>query len=102
LVTAIHDATPGLLAYLKAHTPRVPITMEGLHPRVAALAVERHGGLWHALPNITDGQLRSEAIVMLGAEWHQVQATFWSRVRSSGHRRRGHERPDEPRPFCTR
>ncbi len=62
---AIHDATPGLLAYLKAHTPRVPISMEGLHPRVAALAVERHGGSWQALPNITDGQETYELVLAL-------------------------------------
>jgi hypothetical protein len=62
---AIHDATPGLLAYLKAHTPRVPLTIQGLHPRVAAIAVQRRGAVWQALPNITDGHETYELVLTL-------------------------------------
>jgi uncharacterized protein YceK len=62
---AIHDATSGLLAYLKVHPPIVPLTMQHLHPRVAAIAVQRDGGSWQALPNITDGDETYELVLSL-------------------------------------
>jgi hypothetical protein len=62
---AIHDATRGLLAYLKAHPPIVPLTMQHLHPRVAAIAVQRDTGSWQALPSITDGDETYELVLSL-------------------------------------
>ncbi|MGO9959183.1 MAG: hypothetical protein ACLP50_24980 [Solirubrobacteraceae bacterium] len=64
-LAAVHDATPELLAYLEAHTPRVPLTMQGLHPRVAAIAVQRRGAVWQALPNVTDGDETYELVLTL-------------------------------------
>jgi hypothetical protein len=64
-LTSIQGASPALLEYLKANTPRVPLTMQGLHPRVAAIAVQRHRGSWQALPNITDGQETYELVLSL-------------------------------------
>ncbi len=62
---AIHEATPGLFVYLRTHTPIVPITIQGLHPRVAAIAVQRRGPVWQALPNITDGHETYELVLTL-------------------------------------
>ncbi len=64
-LSAIRDATSGLLAYLKAHTPIVPLTVQHLHPRVAAIAAQPDGGSWQALPNITDGDETYELVLCL-------------------------------------
>ena len=50
----ITDATSGLLADLKTHPPRVPPAMQSLRPKVAAIAMQRRGRGWQALPNIND------------------------------------------------
>jgi len=53
---AIKDATPALRAQLKAHPPNIPPSMQGLHPRLAALGMQRQGAAWRALANATDGR----------------------------------------------
>jgi hypothetical protein len=60
---AIAGATSGLLANLKAHPPRIPPTMQSLRPMVAAIAMQRHGHGWQALPNINDGHETYELVL---------------------------------------
>jgi hypothetical protein len=60
---AITAVTSGLLADLKAHPPRIPPTMQALRPNVAALAMQRHGHGWLALPNISDGHETYELVL---------------------------------------
>jgi hypothetical protein len=60
---AIAGATSGLLAGLKAHPPRIPPTMQALRPRVAAIAMQRRGRFWLALPNISDGHETYELVL---------------------------------------
>jgi len=55
-VTAIHAATPILLAQLKQHPPRIPLTLARLHPTLVALGMQRAQDGWLALANVTDGQ----------------------------------------------
>jgi hypothetical protein len=55
-VSAIHGATLALLGRLKAHPPNIPPSLQGLHPRLAALGMERHAPGWQALANVTDGR----------------------------------------------
>ena len=55
-VSAIHDGTAALLGQLKAHPPNIPPSLQGLHPRLAALGMERHAPGWQALANVTDGR----------------------------------------------
>jgi hypothetical protein len=55
-VSTIHDATAALLAQLKAHPPNIPPSLQGLHPRLAALGMQRHAPGWQALANVTDGR----------------------------------------------
>ena len=62
---AVHDAAPGLLASLKSHPPRVPPAMQSLQPKIAAIAMQRHGSGWQALPNITDGQETYELVLTI-------------------------------------
>jgi hypothetical protein len=62
---AIHDATGALLAGLSRRPPRVPLTMRSLHPKLLALALQRHRGEWQALPNITDGRETYELVVTI-------------------------------------
>jgi hypothetical protein len=52
---AITAATSGLLADLRAHPPRIPPTIRSLRANVAAIAIQRRGRGWQALPNITAG-----------------------------------------------
>lgn len=54
-VTAIRAAAPAVVASLKAHPPNIPPAMQGLHPRLAALGMQRQGPGWLALANVTDG-----------------------------------------------
>ena len=60
---AITAATSGLLANFKAHPPRIPPTMQALRPKVAAIAMQRHGSGWQALPNISDGHETYELVL---------------------------------------
>ena len=60
---AITAATSGLLADLKAHPPRIPATMQALRPKVAAIAMQRRGHGWQALPNISDGHETYELVL---------------------------------------
>jgi hypothetical protein len=60
---AITSASSGLLADLKAHTPRVPPTMQSLRPKVAAIAMQRHDRGWQALPNVSDGHETYELVL---------------------------------------
>jgi hypothetical protein len=60
---AITAATSGLLADLKAHPPRIPLTMQALRPKVAAIAMQRHSRSWQALPNINDGHETYELVL---------------------------------------
>ena len=39
--------------------------MRSLHPTVAAIAMQRHGGGWQALPNITDGRETYELVLTI-------------------------------------
>lgn len=55
-VSQVHDATAALLGQLKAHPPNIPPSLQGLHPRLAALGMERHAPGWQALANVTDGR----------------------------------------------
>jgi hypothetical protein len=64
-VTAIAAATGAVLAALKAHPPNIPPSMHGLDPRLAALGMQRHGGAWKALANVTDGRETYELILTL-------------------------------------
>jgi hypothetical protein len=59
----IMGATNGLRADLKAHPPRVPPTMQSLQPKVAAIAMQRRGRDWQALPNINDGHETYELVL---------------------------------------
>ena len=53
--SAIHDATPGLVAKLKRHPPVIPWTLQGLHGQLVALGMQAARGGWMALANVTDG-----------------------------------------------
>ncbi len=64
-VTANADATGALLAALTTHPPNIPPSMHGLHPRLAALGMQRQGGAWQALANVTDGRETYELILTL-------------------------------------
>jgi len=69
---AITRATSGLLADLKAHPPRIPPTMQALRPKVAAIALQRHGHGWQELPNISDGHETYELVLTIahtGGRW---------------------------------
>jgi hypothetical protein len=61
----IAAATSGLLAGLKAHSPRIPPTMQELRPQVAAIAMQRRGRGWQALPNISDGHETYELVLTI-------------------------------------
>jgi hypothetical protein len=63
--TTAHDGTPGLLAELKRHPPRIPPAMRSLHATVAAIAMQHHAGGWQALANITDGRQTYELVLTL-------------------------------------
>jgi hypothetical protein len=60
---AITAATSELLAGLEAHPPRIPPTTRPLRPTVAAIAMQRHGHGWQALPNISDGRETYELVL---------------------------------------
>ena len=62
---AIGDATANLVADLERRSPRVPLTMRSLHPKLAAIAFQRHRGGWQAIPNITDGRETYELVVTI-------------------------------------
>jgi hypothetical protein len=61
----ITAATSELLAGLKAHPPRIPPTTRALRPTVAAIAMQRRGRGWLALPNISDGRETYELLLTL-------------------------------------
>ena len=60
---AITAATSRLLANLNAHPPRIPPTIQSLRPNVAAIAMQRRGPGWQALPNISDGHETYELVL---------------------------------------
>ncbi len=62
---AIQDVTPGMLASLKSDPPRIPPAMRSLHGAVAAIAMQRHGSGWQALPDISDGRETYELVLTL-------------------------------------
>ena len=62
---ATHDVTANLIANLERRPPRVPLTMRSLHPKLAALALQRDHGRWRALPNITDGRETYELVLTI-------------------------------------
>jgi hypothetical protein len=62
---AISGATSGLLADFKAHPPRIPPTMQALRAKVAAIAMQRRGNGWQALPNISDGDETYELVLTI-------------------------------------
>ncbi len=62
---AITGGSRGLVATLKAHPPRVPPTMRPLRPNVAAIAMQRRGRGWQALPNISDGHETYELVLTI-------------------------------------
>ena len=62
---AIADATANLVADLQRRPPRVPLTMRSLHPKLAAIALQRHRGDWQAIPNITDGGETYELVLTI-------------------------------------
>ena len=39
--------------------------MRSLHPKLAAIALQRHRGGWQALPNITDGRETYELVLTI-------------------------------------
>jgi hypothetical protein len=61
----IHDTTRALLAGLARRPPRVPLTMRSLHPKLVALALQRHRSGWEALPNVTDGRQTYELVLTI-------------------------------------
>jgi hypothetical protein len=61
----IEHATPGLLAGLTSHPPRIPPATRSLHAAVAAIAMQRHGRGWQALPSVTDGRETYELVLTL-------------------------------------
>lgn len=68
----ITDASDELLADLKAHSPRAPPTMQSLAPKVAAIAMQRHGLGGQALSNISDGRETYELVLSVaqtGGQW---------------------------------
>jgi len=76
---AITASTTGLLASLPTHPPRVPTTMQTLAPKVAALAMRRHGRDWQALPNISDGHDTYELVITVehaGRRWLVSNVSF--------------------------
>jgi hypothetical protein len=62
---AIEEATTRLLVGLKSHPPRIPPAMRSLHAIVAAVAMQRHGSDWQALPNVTDGRETYELVLTI-------------------------------------
>jgi hypothetical protein len=66
----IRAASSGLLASLRAHPPRVPPAMRSLHARVAAIALQRRGSGWQALPDITDGRETYELVLTITPAQH--------------------------------
>ncbi|MGH2877002.1 MAG: hypothetical protein ACRDNJ_01020 [Solirubrobacteraceae bacterium] len=62
---AIRDATANLVAGLEHRPPRVPLTMRSLHPKLVAIALQRHRGGWQALPNVTDGRETYELVLTI-------------------------------------
>ena len=54
--TDIHRASAQLIDQLKTHPPRVPVTLQHVHPRLIALGTQHANGGWLALANITAGQ----------------------------------------------
>ena len=62
---AIHDTTGALLAGLSDRPPRVPLTMRALHPKLAAIALQRDHDGWRALSNITDGRETYELVLTI-------------------------------------
>ncbi len=65
-VDALRDLTPTLRVVLRGHPPRVPESIRRLEPRVAGLALSRHGTEWVASANVTDGQNTYQVISLVG------------------------------------
>jgi hypothetical protein len=78
-VSQLHDLTPELQAATAANPPRVPATIQALHPRIATLALTPHPpGSWLAEANVTDGQNTYQVISLIGRihrEWLVVALT---------------------------
>jgi hypothetical protein len=62
---AITSATSRLRVDLKTHPPRVAPATRTLRPKVAAIAMQRRGRGWLALPNINDGRETYELVLTL-------------------------------------
>jgi hypothetical protein len=75
----LHDVTPELRAAMTANPPRVPATIQALHPRIATFALTPHPpGSWLAEANVTDGQSTYQVISLIGRihrEWLVVALT---------------------------
>jgi hypothetical protein len=78
-VSQLRDLTPELQAAIAANPPRVPATIQALHPRIATLALTPHPpGSWLAETNVTDGQNTYQVISLIGRihrEWLVVALT---------------------------
>jgi len=71
-VSQLRALTPELQAAIAANPPRVPATIQALHPRIATLALTPHHPGWQADANITDGQNTYQVISLIGRihrEW---------------------------------
>jgi hypothetical protein len=66
--TAIHAGSEQLIDQLKAHSPRVPTTLQHVHPRLVGLGTQHARGAWIALANVTAGQQTYELTVTV-ARW---------------------------------
>ena len=63
---AVRAATPGLLARLSRPIRRAfRRRCSSLHAKVAAIAMQRRGSGWQALPNITDGRDTYELVLTI-------------------------------------
>ena len=71
----LRDAAPALIAGLRAHPPRIPITLQGLSPRLAALGMQAAGPGWRAVANVTDGQQTYELSLALTREHGKWRVT---------------------------
>lgn len=78
-VGQLRDATPALLAQLKAHPPNIPPSLQGLHARLAALGMQRQAAGWQAQANVTDGRQTYDltlAVVSDHGRWLVSSVTY--------------------------
>ena len=65
-VQQLRELTPNLRAVMAGDPPRVSESIRRLDPRVASLALSRHGAEWLASANVTDGQDSYQVISRVG------------------------------------